>query len=104
MEQDFQADQQVLVKLPAVKGKLSPRWSQPRRIKRMIGPYAAQMEDGSRWNVSRLRPAPEEEERISGETSLRIFLLVLHLQRGLEMRHKSNSAGIRFASVARRDT
>jgi len=59
----FGAGDWVRVQLPVRNSKLDPVWSAPRKIASMSGHFTARFEDGSRWNVSRLRRSEPPEFR-----------------------------------------
>ena len=45
----------VRVRIPNPRSKLDPAWSSPKQISRMVTPFTAQLADGTKWNISRLR-------------------------------------------------
>ena len=56
----------VRVRVQVRNSKLDKSWSEPKRIKQMIGESTALLEDGTRWNALQLRldrdPHPEDDD------------------------------------------
>ena len=54
----LQVSDWVRARRPQRPNKMASFWSQPRQIKRLLGPATFLLDDGSRWHASRLRKVP----------------------------------------------